>query len=197
MTIPAEPAQSAQPARPAPEPAQAGATIWVTGLPSAGKSTVSFAAAEILRGQGRRVEVLDGDEIRAFLSADLGFSREDRGKQVARVGWLARLLARNGVVVFAPLISPYADDRDALRAASVLEGLRFAEVYAAAPVDVCAERDVKGLYARQRAGDVKGLTGIDAPYEVPEKPDLVLRTHEESVERSAARLVELVARGNR
>jgi adenylylsulfate kinase len=174
------------------ESAKAGATIWVTGLPSAGKSTVSFAAAEILRGQGRQAEVLDGDEIRAFLSADLGFSREDRGRQAARVGWVARLLARNGVLVFAPLVSPFADDRDALRAASTLEGLRFFEVYAAAPVDVCSERDVKGLYAGQRAGEVSGLTGVDAPYEVPGKPDLVLHTHTESVERSAARLVDLV-----
>jgi adenylylsulfate kinase len=170
-----------------------GAIVWVTGLPSAGKSTVSFAAAELLRAAGQRVEVLDGDEIRAFLSADLGFSREDRGRQVARVGWVSRLLARNGVVVFAPLISPYADDRDALRAAAAAEGLLFAEVYAAAPVEVCAERDVKGLYAKQRAGTVTGLTGVDAPYEVPEKPELTLATQDESVGRSAARLVDLVA----
>ena len=169
-----------------------GATVWLTGLPSAGKTTVAFAAAELLRAGGRPVEVLDGDEIRAFLSADLGYSREDRAKQVARVGWIGRLLARNGVVAFAPLVSPYADDRDALKAESEAEGLTFVEVYAAAPVGVCSERDVKGLYARQRSGAVSGLTGVDAPYEAPTAPDLVLKTHEESAADSAARLVALL-----
>ncbi|SHN48007.1 adenylyl-sulfate kinase [Cryptosporangium aurantiacum] len=176
-----------------PSSAPGGATIWLTGLPSAGKTTVALAAAELLRADGRAVEVLDGDEIRAFLSADLGFSREDRGKQVARVGWIARLLARNGVLAFAPLVSPYAADRDALKAGSKAEGLAFLEVYAAAPVEVCAHRDVKGLYAGQRTGAVSGLTGVDAPYEIPTAPDLVLRTHEESVAASASRLVGLLA----
>ncbi|GAA3397129.1 adenylyl-sulfate kinase [Cryptosporangium minutisporangium] len=180
-------------ARPTPGSlALTGATIWLTGLPSAGKTTVALAAAEQLRADGRAVEVLDGDEIRAFLSADLGFSRADRAKQVARVGWIARLLARNGVLAFAPLVSPYAEDREALKAASAAEGLPFLEIYAAAPVEVCSDRDVKGLYAGQRAGSVTGLTGVDAPYEAPIAPDLVLRTHEESVAASASRLVGLL-----
>ncbi|WP_035857414.1 adenylyl-sulfate kinase [Cryptosporangium arvum] len=169
-----------------------GATVWLTGLPSAGKTTVALVAAERLRADGRRVEVLDGDEIRTFLSADLGFSRADRATQVARVGWIARLLARNGVLAFAPLVSPYAADRDALRAASDAEKLAFLEVYAAAPVEVCSDRDVKGLYAGQRAGAVSGLTGVDAPYEAPAAPDLVLRTHEEPVAASADRLLALL-----
>jgi adenylylsulfate kinase len=174
----------------------AGATIWLTGLPSAGKSTVARAAADLLRARGRAVEVLDGDETRAFLSADLGYSRADRGRQVARVGWIARLLARNGVLALAPLVSPYAEDRALLRAESAAEGLPFLEVYAATPVEVCAERDVKGLYAQQVAGTVTGLTGVDAPYEPPPNPDLLLRTQDEPVAASAARLVELlVARG--
>jgi len=174
-------------------PTLRGATIWLTGLPSAGKTTVALSAAESLRAAGRPVEVLDGDEIRAFLSADLGFSRADRGKQVARVGWIARLLARNGVLAFAPLVSPYAQDREALRAASEADGLPFLEIYAAAPVEVCSDRDVKGLYAGQRAGAISGLTGVDAPYEAPAAPDLVLETHEETVAASAARLVALLA----
>jgi adenylylsulfate kinase len=174
----------------------AGATVWLTGLPSAGKTTVALAAAEELRGRGRLVEVLDGDEIRTFLSADLGFSREDRGRQVARVGWIARLLARNGILAFAPLVSPYADARQNLRVESEAEDLEFIEVYAATPVEVCAERDVKGLYAGQRVGAVTGLTGVDAPYEPPPNPDLVLLTQDETVAQSAARVVALlVARG--
>ena len=109
------------------------------------------------------------------------------------MGGIARLLARNGVLAFAPLVSPFAADRDALRTESTAEKLPFLEIYAAAPVEVCSDRDVKGLYAGQRSGAVTGLTGVDAPYEVPAAPDLVLKTHEESVAASAARLVALLA----
>lgn len=163
-----------------------GATVWLTGLPSAGKSTIAFALAERLRAQGRRVEVLDGDEIRTFLSADLGFSREDRYTNVTRIGFVAELLASRGIVVLAPVIAPYADSRAAVAAHHDERGTPYLEVHVATPLEVCAERDVKGLYARQEAGEITGLTGVDDPYEVPETPDLRVHTHTQSVAESAA-----------
>ena len=122
-----------------------GATVWLTGLPSAGKTTVATAVAERLRAGGRRVEVLDGDAVREDLSAGLGFSRADRDTNVARIGFVAELLARNGVLVLAAVISPYAAARDAVRARHVAGGTPFLEVHVATPVEVCSDRDVKGL----------------------------------------------------
>ncbi len=158
-----------------------GLTVWFTGLPSAGKTTLAEALCARLRAAGHRVEMLDGDVLRTYLTADLGFSRHDRTLNVIRVGFVAHLLSRNGIIAMCALISPYRDDRDRVRA---LHGERFMEVYLSTPVEVCAERDVKGLYARQRAGDLQGLTGVDDPYEPPLHPDLVVPTHSQSLAES-------------
>lgn len=169
-----------------------GATVWLTGLPSAGKTTIAFALAERLRGDGHRVEVLDGDEIREFLSAGLGFSREDRHTNVQRIGFVAELLASHGVKVLVPVIAPYADSREAVRKRHQAEGTAYLEVHVATPVEVCSVRDVKGLYAKQAAGEISGLTGVDDPYEAPETPDLRLQTQDHTVEDSAAVLTALL-----
>jgi adenylylsulfate kinase len=173
-----------------------GATVWLTGLPSAGKSTIARALASQLRADGRRVELLDGDELRTNLTADLGFSREDRDTNVRRVGFIAGLLARHGVIALVPVIAPYAEARAAVRAAHDVDGTAFIEVHVATPLEVCAERDVKGLYAKQRAGEIHGLTGVDDPYEIPTNPELRLDTQGRSVDESAALLLDaLSARG--
>jgi len=169
-----------------------GATVWLTGLPSAGKTTVAHELAGVLRGEGHRVEVLDGDEIRTFLSAGLGFSREDRDTNVQRIGFVAGLLASHGVKVLVPVIAPYADSREAVRKRHAAAGTPYLEVHVATPVEVCSVRDVKGLYARQAAGEISGLTGVDDPYEVPEAPDLRLEAHTQSVSESAAALRALL-----
>ncbi|MCI0384917.1 adenylyl-sulfate kinase [Streptomyces sp. CNQ085] len=170
-----------------------GATIWLTGLPSAGKTTIAHALAGRLRDEGHRVEVLDGDEIREFLSAGLGFSREDRHTNVQRIGFVAELLASNGVKALVPVIAPYADSREAVRKRHQAESTAYLEVHVATPVEVCSERDVKGLYARQAAGELSGLTGVDDPYEAPADPDLRIEAHTEPVDGSAARLYSLLA----
>ena len=158
-----------------------GLTVWFTGLPSSGKTTLATAVAERLRAEGHRVEVLDGDVARTHLTRGLGFSREDRAENIRRIGFVAHLLARNGVVVLCSVISPFRDVRDEVR--RLHEG-RFFEVHVSTPVEVCAERDVKGLYARQRAGELSGLTGVDDPYETPITPELVVPTHEQTLEES-------------
>ncbi|PHQ48032.1 adenylyl-sulfate kinase [Streptomyces cinnamoneus] len=170
-----------------------GATVWLTGLPSAGKTTIARALAGRLRGVGGRVEVLDGDEVREFLSAGLGFSREDRFVNVERIGFVAQLLASHGVLVLVPVIAPYADAREAVRERHRVRGTGFVEVHVATPVEVCAVRDVKGLYARQAAGRLSGLTGVDDPYEVPVAPDLRIAAHEQGVEESVAALHVLLS----
>ncbi|MEU9882786.1 MULTISPECIES: adenylyl-sulfate kinase [Streptomyces] len=170
-----------------------GATIWLTGLPSAGKTTIAYELAGRLREEGHRVEVLDGDEIRTFLTAGLGFSREDRHTNVQRIGFLADLLARNGVKTLVPVIAPYADSREAVRKRHQASGAAYLEVHVATPVEVCSERDVKGLYAKQAAGEISGLTGVDDPYEEPESPDLRIESHTQSVQESAAALHALLA----
>ncbi|MBB5120355.1 adenylylsulfate kinase [Streptomyces eurocidicus] len=173
-----------------------GATVWLTGLPSAGKTTIARALAERLRGEGHRTEVLDGDEIREFLSAGLGFSRADRDTNVRRIGFVAQLLASHGVTVLVPVIAPYADAREAVREHHRERGTAFVEVHVATPVEVCSVRDVKGLYAKQAAGEISGLTGVDDPYEVPVDPDLRIETHGTSVEESASVVHKaLVGRG--
>ncbi|MCX4749773.1 adenylyl-sulfate kinase [Kitasatospora sp. NBC_01287] len=169
-------------------PCERGATVWLTGLPSAGKTTLAFALAERLRAEGHRVEVLDGDEIREFLSKGLGFSREDRHTNVTRIGFVAEKLASNGVKVLAPVIAPFADSRAAVRERHAAEGTAFLEVHVATPVELCSERDVKGLYAKQAAGQLSGLTGVDDPYEAPRSPELRIQTQGRTVAESAAEL---------
>ncbi|BBA96376.1 putative adenylylsulfate kinase [Actinacidiphila reveromycinica] len=169
-----------------------GATVWFTGLPSAGKTTLAYALAERLRGGDRRVEVLDGDEIRAFLSSGLGFTRADRDTNVRRIGFVAELLARNGVLALVPVIAPYADSRAAVRERHADTGTPYVEIHVAAPVDVCARRDVKGLYARQAAGEITGLTGVDDPYEEPAAPDLRIASQHRTVPESVASALALL-----
>jgi adenylylsulfate kinase len=170
-----------------------GATVWLTGLPSAGKTTIARATAQRLSTQGRRVEVLDGDAVREHLSAGLGFSRTDRETNIARIGFVAELLARNGVLVLAAVISPYESARAEVRNRHAASGVPYLEVHVAAPVEVCSSRDVKGLYAKQRAGEIRGLTGVDDIYEVPGAPDLVLRTETSSIGDSVADVLALLA----
>ncbi|WP_190175536.1 adenylyl-sulfate kinase, partial [Streptomyces nitrosporeus] len=169
-----------------------GATVWLTGLPSAGKTTLALELAGRLRDDGRRVEVLDGDEIRSFLSAGLGFSREERHTNVQRIGLVAEVLARNGITTLVPVIAPYADSRGAVRERHRASDTPYLEVHVATPVEVCSVRDVKGLYARQAAGEISGLTGVDDPYEAPESPDLRIESHRQTVQESAAALHALL-----
>jgi adenylylsulfate kinase len=185
------------PIKPAHDGARAaGATLWITGLPSAGKSTIAAALAARLRADGIAVEVLDGDEMRAVLSPDLGYSRADRDTNVARIGWVAARLARHGVLVLAPVVSPYRAARDAVRRTHDQAGIRLLEVHVATPVEVCADRDVKGLYARQRSGGLRGLTGVDGDYEPPTHPELRLDTSDSAVDDAVDRLLALLRKEN-
>ena len=169
-----------------------GLTVWLTGLPSSGKTTLASALHGRLVQAGYRSELLDGDVARTYLTRDLGFSREDRIENVRRIGFVAHLLSRNGVVCVCSVISPYREARDEVRS---WHGDRFFEVWVAAPLEVCAERDVKGLYAEQREGRLSGLTGVDDPYEPPLAPEWVVRTHEETVEASVDGLWQAVTGG--
>jgi adenylylsulfate kinase len=171
-----------------------GATIWFTGLPSAGKTTLANALAARLRAEAVAVELLDGDAVRPVLSPELGYSREDRDANVGRIGWVASLLARHGVLVLASVVSPFAEARDRVRGLHEAGGARFLEVHVATPVEVCAERDVKGLYERQRTGNLAGLTGIDGEYEAPLDPELRLDTSGRSVEDAVDELISLLKR---
>lgn len=175
-----------------------GGTVWLTGLPSAGKTTIAVGLAERLRAEGHRVQVLDGDEVRAALSPDLGFSRTDRDTSVRRIGYVARLLAEHGVTVLVPVIAPYAASRGAVRDQHAERGVGYVEVHVATPVEICADRDVKGLYARQAAGEITGLTGADDPYEAPVDPDLHVHTQHDTIDESVRQVrALLVARGLR
>ena len=149
-----------------------GATIWITGLPSSGKSTLGAAVEERLIDQGRGAYLLDGDNLRCGICGDFGFSRADREANVQRVGELARLFADSGTVAIVALVSPYESTRTQVRDQHKRAGLAFVEVFIDTPVKVCAERDPKGLYARARAGNLDGFTGVDDPYEVPACPEL-------------------------
>jgi adenylylsulfate kinase len=175
-----------------------GATLWFTGLPSAGKSTIAHELACRLEQDGKRVQVLDGDEVRPYLSAGLGYSRKDRDINVRRIGWVARLLASHGVVVLVPVIAPYADSRQSVRDDHVAAGVPFAEIFVSTPLEVAEARDVKGLYARARRGEITAMTGVDDPYEEPSSAELVLDTTEldleMSVEMSQALLAAIMER---
>jgi len=157
-----------------------GFVLWLTGLSGAGKSTIASAVAPSLLERGHRVEVLDGDEVRTNLCQELGFSRDDRDTNIARIGYVAGKLAKHGVAVVVAAISPYRDARDKVRS-SVAD---FVEVHVAAPVETCAERDVKGLYAKALAGEIKNFTGVSDPYEEPVEPEILLHTERETVQES-------------
>jgi len=162
-----------------------GFTLWFTGLSGSGKSTLAERCQEILLERGMNVEILDGDVIRTNLSKGLGFSKEDRDINIRRVGFVCQLLTRNGVAAIAACISPYKAIRDENRA---LIG-RFVEVYCEAPLQALADRDPKGLYRKAMAGEIKGFTGVDDPYEAPEKPEVVVHTAKETVDESVAKII--------
>ncbi len=166
---------------------QRGVTVWLTGLSGSGKSTVAVGAERELVSRGHLAYVLDGDNIRHGLNKNLGFSPEDRSENIRRIGEVAKLFTDAGVIVFTSFISPYRADRDAVR--TLMKPGDFVEVHVAADVAVCEERDVKGLYRKARAGEIPEFTGVSAPYEAPEHPELVLDTARESVEESVERLV--------
>jgi adenylyl-sulfate kinase len=169
-----------------------GGVVWLTGLSGAGKSTLATAVAARLATQ-RPVELLDGDDVRTFLSAGLGFSRPDRDTNVQRIGYVARLLAKHGVLVFVAAISPYADTRGRVRELSRAAGHPFVEVFVHAPLETVIERDVKGLYQRARAGEIPSFTGISDPYEPPTAPEVEVRTDRESRADCEARIIEALA----
>jgi len=166
---------------------QRGVTVWLTGLSGSGKSTIAVAAEGALVESGRLAYVLDGDNIRHGLNSHLGFSPADRTENIRRIGEVARLFTDSGVIVFSSFISPYRADRDAVRAL-MGEG-DFVEVLVDASLETCESRDVKGLYQKARAGEIPEFTGISAPYEAPENPEVVLDTNGQSVEESVIQLI--------
>jgi adenylyl-sulfate kinase len=166
-----------------------GFTLWFTGLSGAGKTTISTMVEDQLRERGSRVEVLDGDVVRENLSKGLGFSKEDRDTNIRRIAFVADLLSRNGVPVITAAISPYRELRDEARD---LMGDRFIEVFVKASVEVCAERDVKGLYEKAFKGEIKEFTGVSDPYEPPLDPELTLDTEHQTPEESAAQILSLL-----
>jgi adenylylsulfate kinase len=162
-----------------------GATVWTTGLSGSGKTTIACELAKRLRDRGAKVEILDGDVVRTNLSKGLGFSKEDRDINIRRIGFVANLLSRNGVIAITAAISPYRTIRDEVRSSTE----RFIEVYVNAPLQVCESRDVKGMYAKARAGEIKGFTGVDDPYEEPLHPEIVCNTATETIAESVDKIV--------
>ena len=162
-----------------------GFTLWFTGLSGAGKSTLANLAAEELRKRAHRVEILDGDEVRTNLSKGLGFSKEDRDINIRRIGYVCNLLARNGVIAISAAISPYRDVRDEVRRAHD----RFFEVFVRCTLDKLVERDVKGLYKKALAGEIKSVTGVSDPYEEPVNPELIVDSSTETVDQSLGKLL--------
>ncbi len=167
---------------------QRGVTVWLTGLSGSGKSTIAVAAEKALIELGCLAYVLDGDNVRHGLNKNLGFSPEDRTENIRRVGEVAKLFADSGIIVFTSFISPYRADRDAARA--IMQDGDFLEVHVAADVETCEARDVKGLYAKARAGEIPEFTGISAPYEAPEHPEMVLDTTTQDVDTSVAQILD-------
>ncbi len=171
---------------------QQGFTLWLTGLSGAGKTTVAVALENELHERGLLIERLDGDTVREGLTRDLGFSKEDRDKNIERVSFVARLLSRNRVGVVASFISPYREAREKVRGLTT----NFIEVYVNAPLEVCASRDVKGLYAKAFAGQIQGFTGVNDPYEAPENPEIVLHTDKETLEESMNIIISYLEQHN-
>jgi adenylylsulfate kinase len=168
---------------------QHGFTLWFTGLSGAGKSTLANLVAERLQEMGRNVELLDGDEVRKNLSSGLGFSKADRDANIRRIAYVAKLLSRNGVIAITAAISPYREIRDEARA----EIKNFVEVYVDCPLEICEQRDVKGLYKRARSGEIQQFTGISDPYEPPLNAEVVVHTNVETPEQAADKIISRLA----
>jgi adenylylsulfate kinase len=169
-----------------------GCTLWFTGLSASGKSTIASALEQTLVNRGIHSYRLDGDNIRMGLNKNLGFSAEDRAENIRRIGEVAKLFADSGSVAITSFISPYSRDRDAVRALHDKDGMAFIEVFCDTPIEVCEQRDPKGLYKKARAGEIKGFTGIDDPYEAPAKPELVLKPATMSVDDSVRACLDLL-----
>ncbi len=171
---------------------QKGATVWMTGLPASGKSTIAVALEQVLIQRNKHAFVLDGDNVRHGLNKDLGFSAEDRAENIRRIGEVAKLFADSGLIVITSFISPYISDRDLARKLHDDAGVPFLEVYVEVPLAVAEKRDPKGLYKKARAGEIKGFTGIDDPYEPPPKPELVVATDRLSEGESVQKVLGLL-----
>lgn len=167
-----------------------GATVWLTGLPSSGKSTLAAAVAEAVRTEQPAVEVLDGDHMRRSLFPELGYSKDDRAENVRRIGHVARMLTRHGVFTIVPVIAPFQATRVRIRSEHEAEGLTFVEVFVDASLETCMDRDVKGLYARARRQEITGLTGYDDPYEKPMAPEVHVRTDSHSTDECVRAILE-------
>jgi adenylylsulfate kinase len=163
-----------------------GFTLWFTGLPCSGKSTLAELLAAEFKTRGRFVEIMDGDEVRKALTKGLGFSREDRDENIRRIGFVCRLLSRNGVIAIAAAISPFRAIRDEVRAA---HQANFIEIYVDTPLELCIQRDVKGMYKKAIAGEMKNFTGISDPYEPPTSAEIVIQTAKENAEKSCAQIL--------
>ncbi len=168
-----------------------GFVLWFTGLPGSGKTTIATGVAEVLRRKGYRVEVLDGDWARKTVSVGSGFTREERMIHLRRIAWIARLLARNGIIVLCSFVSPYREARRMIREI-IEEEAPFKEIYVYCPLEECIRRDPKGLYKKALRGEIKHFTGITDPYEPPENPDLTLDTIRENVEESVNKVLRLI-----
>ena len=171
---------------------QKGATLWFTGLSASGKSTIAVAVEQVLVARGHHVYCLDGDNIRMGLNKNLGFSAEDRAENIRRIGEVSKLFADAGVLSIASFISPYTVDRDAVRTLHADNGVPYFECYIDCSLEAAEERDPKGLYKKARAGEIKGFTGIDDPYEEPTTPDLHIKTHVDDLETCVAKVVEFI-----
>jgi adenylylsulfate kinase len=169
-----------------------GCTVWLTGLSGSGKSTIAVELEKRLLERGVRTYILDGDNVRHGLNKNLGFSPEDRTENIRRIGEVAKLFSDAGLVALTAFISPYRADRDQVRA--IMQPGDFIEVFVDCPVEVCEQRDVKGLYKKARAGEIKEFTGISAPYEAPSKPEIVIETSGQSVEKSALQILAYLER---
>lgn len=174
---------------------QKGVTVWLTGLSACGKSTIAYTLEHALMERGHLAYVLDGDNIRHGLNKNLGFSPEDREENIRRIGEVAKLFTDTGVITITSFISPYKADRDKVR--ELMKPGDFIEVYVECPVEVCAQRDPKGLYKKAMAGEIKNFTGVNAPYEAPDKPELVIRSDKCTVQEAAVQLLELLEKNGK